>query len=59
MPTSRGVARQIVRWVVVVHRRDMVKDPSIEQEWHKKLFSDNELAKTHRIALRGVLKRLA
>lgn len=56
---ARGSMRQEVRWVVVIPRRELIKNPEIEREWHKKLHNDATLSKTHRIVLRGVQRRVS
>lgn len=51
--------RQVVKWVVIVPRREMVKNPEIEREWNARLYRDESLAKTHRMSLLGVQRRVS
>lgn len=49
---------QVIEWVTIIHRAELVKNPEIEQAWNKRLFYDPDLAKTHRVHLRGIQKRV-
>jgi hypothetical protein len=52
-----GIYAQTIEWVTIIHRRDMIRDPSIERDWHRRLYLNPELGRTHRIHLRGVQRR--
>lgn len=56
---AKYAIQQKLSWVVVVPRKDLIKSPNLEREWARKIFLDPALAKTHRISLRGVMRRSA
>lgn len=56
---ARCALRQEVRWIVVVPRREMIKDPAIEAHWARRIYAEPEIAAQYRIHLRGVQRRVA